>query len=378
MKHIKKAFLKTLSVCMIAVICLGSASCSLFEKSEAEKENDFIKSIGGVSETYVGSVSTVTYNTPEKAAQAYVSEQVVGNKQASVVNTRSLSELSKQEVNAMNLPKDIQDGIVSVQEMEVEYSTQEIVRTSTNNTNNKVKVYVIKYENDWKYYTPAPITGETISKDYYDSVFNYEKYKNCTFSSSFEIDMTMMLVVNTKMSMTQVIKYNENKIYIEQTITTSSLNEKSEESIYVYLEMLENGYECYAKATENNMRWENVELYQVGFNSVEELTPFYDQYLDYTYFTKTNFGFQMSDANARQYMIESLNKESSLGDYIQELDKNMDMDMFVKYYVSNGVLSGIREDASFSINLDDIQMDIEIVAQSSCTNYGSTVITKPF
>ena len=56
--------------------------------------------------------------------------------------------------------------------------------------------------------------------------------------------------------------------------------------------------------------------------------------------------------------------------------------MFAKYYVSGGVLSGVREDASLNMSFSedgmsmDIHMDIE--ANITCTDYGTTVVNKPF
>ena len=380
MNRIKKTLVKGLALAMAATLSFGIVGCSFFEKSEAEKEKEFISSIGGVSETYMGSVSMQSYNSAAKAAEAYVQEQVVGEKEATVVNTKSNGELTPSQVEQLSLPASVQEGIISVEEIEVEYSASKVSYSSTNNQNKKVKVYVIKYANDWKYYTPAPITGETISKSYYDSVFNYEKYKNCTVVSTTEINLDAMLVLNVNMTMTQVVKHAEDKILIEQTTSFSILGEEQSLYISAYIEETgDNSHVCYVQQEQNGI-WEEAALSQIGFNSLEELTPFYNQYLDYTYFTKTDYGFRMSDENAQQYVKQSLEKEEALKEYIA-LGENLNMDLFIKFYVSNGVLSGMRQDASFKLDVNyqeqQVKVDVSMVAQTTCSDYGATVVSKP-
>ena len=63
MNRIKKTLVKVLALAMAATLSFGIVGCSFFEKSEAEKEKEFISFIGGVSETYMGSVSMQSYNS---------------------------------------------------------------------------------------------------------------------------------------------------------------------------------------------------------------------------------------------------------------------------------------------------------------------------
>lgn len=52
--------------------------------------------------------------------------------------------------------------------------------------------------------------------------------------------------------------------------------------------------------------WEEADLTAVGSTSIEELTPFYDQYLDYTYFTKIKYGFALADIKAKKNFMDTL------------------------------------------------------------------------
>ena len=91
MKSIKKFMMKlmVLSLAFIFVFAIGCGGGS----GENAKHNDFIDTIGGVSETYKGEFSEQEFETKEDAAEAYVMQQVVGSNDATVVNTESKGTL---------------------------------------------------------------------------------------------------------------------------------------------------------------------------------------------------------------------------------------------------------------------------------------------
>ncbi|MCI6733983.1 MAG: hypothetical protein MR437_02780, partial [Clostridiales bacterium] len=50
--------------------------------------------------------------------------------------------------------------------------------------NKTTKVYIICFSGYYKYFSPALKTGETVTKSYFDSIFNASKYDNCTVEYS--------------------------------------------------------------------------------------------------------------------------------------------------------------------------------------------------
>lgn len=360
--------------------------------------NDFIDGIGGVSETFAGAVSEDSYSTPEDAAIAFVENEVVGEKNANIVDMVSKGELSDKEINKLDLPEELSDGIQSVELMEVEYdvsdssvsaSTVENLANATSKTY-KVKVYVIKYTVDWKYFVPMPVTGDTISKSYYDSVFDSEKYANCTFENR----STVTAVVDAKaegqkqnmtmvVEMYQLVKYADNKIYFEQRTTstqegTGMDTETSEDVLYAYMEEVDGRFVTYVKNGENG-RWTEGELVMVGVSNMQELRPFYNQYLDYTYFTKEDYGFKLGQESAREYMRQALSAVAGLGNLI-DID-TMDIDMYAEYYVNEGALSGMRMDAVIGMKMEQqgvkMVIDERVETIATCTDYGTTVVENP-
>ena len=157
-------------------------------------------------------------------------------------------------------------------------------------------------------------------------------------------------------------------------------NETTSNSIYAYIEQVGDDIVCYAKVVENGeilLNWQSEYIYNIGFNSVEDLLPFADNYLDYTYFTKTDFGFQIDGEQAERYLQEALEE---LADY-QSVIKDMDIKTIVKFYVKKGALSGMRQD--LTIGYDGVmdgastKLNMTLVAKGTVKDYGTTVVEKP-
>ncbi len=362
-----------------------------------EGHDDFISSIGGVSETFTGGVSKVSYTDVDKAATAFVENEISGEKDVEIIATVSKGNLSKEKIDSLGIPQADKEGIVSVEEIEVEYAEETPSAQGANgfalnykgtlNTSKKVKVYIIKYPNEFKYYTPCPVTGDTLNKSYYDSVFDMEKYKNCTYNTSMTMEMNMVIPgegsMDIDMTITQKMAITETAILLEQvqtgTISDGDTTEPANYAIYAYIVNGQDGIVCYISTDKEE--WFQASLTQIGFSDYEELTPFYDQYLDYTYFKKTNYGFELSEENAQQFINKTLSDElAGLGAQVDGL--NFDIDLFVKYYVREGVLTGAREDVVMNMSVSEgdetMTMDYVIVAEMTVSNYGSTVVEQPF
>ncbi len=365
--------------------CASSGSSS---KGENAKQEAFIKELGGVSETFKGMVSRDSFTTQEAAAKAYVRGEVAGDKSVSIVNTTTKGVLNEKQIAALNLSEDDKQDIVGVETVEVEYTENTAMAyaaTDTLNKSKKVTVYIIKYPNTWKYYTPCPVTGETITKSYYDSVFDSEKYKNCTMTSVVKLEETVTAegeTANVSVNVTSNMLCSETAIYLETSSSysyvMSGVSEAQSEKLAAYIvqQEAEGGkiLECYVKMGDST-EWIMGSLHTIGFDTLEELQPFYDQYLDYTYFTKSSYGFELNKENAQQYVEETLGELDVLSFF-------GDINMFAKYYVSNGVLSGMRMDMQMEIDTTlygtKVSGKMTAMGETKVTNYGTTVVEKPF
>lgn len=390
MKKTLEGLSKKILAIMLVFILIFTISC----KEDDTNDDPFIKELNGVSETFKGAVSTETFSTSQEAAEAFVYDEIAGYNSVEIKETKSNKELSKKEIKKLNIPSEILEGYDTVEEIEITYliNDDELTNLSQStkqideklNKEKKVKVYVIKYGVDWKYFSPMPVTGDTINKSYYDSVFNNEKYQNCTLETTSSVDMTISTQGESyqiQSSITQLIKHSSDKVYLEQTIDATMNGENSKLAMYAYMETKDNALKCYVKMGDDG-EWMEADLTTVGFTSLEELTPFYDQYLDYTYFTKTDYGFALADVNAKTYFMDTL--MAALQEYIS-YNINQDditLDMCVEYYVSGGVLSGMKENADVEIVISfmgvNTNLKEKVTSETKCTNYGTTQVDKPF
>lgn len=348
------------------------------DKGETEKHEAFIEELGGCSDTYKGEVSEYTYETKELAAKAFVEEQVVGDNDVTIVKTESKGELSSTQIEALNIPEAEKTDIVSVEEVEVEYALESstyMSKTQSASPNKIVKVYIIKYPNTFKYYSPAPVTGETVTRSYYDSIFDTEKYQNCTMTSTFEMstEMTTLTLQGKKTTTnsqktTIFAQYSEDKIFQQRTIETTENGETTTSSESIYIEKVDNNILCYSNKTG---AWTLAGY--IGFSDLEDLMPFADAYLDYTYFTKTEFGCEIGQDNMMRYIRETFENDSLVMEYLEQ----MDISAITKYYVAEGVLSGMRQDMTLSLSEGIASAKVISKVETICKDYGTTVVERP-
>ena len=363
-------------------------------------DSAFIDSLGGVSDTYVGAVSEINYYSAEEAAYAFVENEIVGDSHVHSFTYESVEEFDVDDVD-IDIPSEFLYGADSVEKMNVTFNESSAYAYSamatgetSGSTQRTVTVYVIKYGNNFKYFAPMPITGETITKSYYDSVFNSEKYMNCTMQTSMSAAISasglidgVNMSMNMTMSLNQTAKYANDRIYIyQESIATTVMSyggesetESETSTIYGYLE--EDAYGnivCYVRENENEP-WTRGSMISIGFSSMEELVPFYNQYLDYSYFSKTPYGFALEDENARQYFMQAFDE---LSGSISGVDFGSDgVDMIARYYVQDGALTGAQTDATISAEVSEggqtANMTVTVDSTMTCTNYGTTVVERP-
>ncbi len=397
MNKIKRIIAPIVAAVLLLSIC-SLTSCGMFNKDgidlkkEEKSHEAFIKELGGVSDTYVGAVSDNTYNTVSDAAAAYIDDQIVGYSYYSIVNTTEGVELTTDEIRALQLSNEDTRGMISVETVDVTISGSDsysmkntnssgIASLATLNNERTVKVYIIKYDNGFKYFSPCPITGETITRSYYDSVFNSDKYVNCTYTTTSTVEEEISVIAFLKIKVTvetsQIIRFTEDAIYIEQKTKASPsiFGENTEICAYVFEDEY-GSMECYV--SEDGEEWNPGSLSTVGFSSLEDLTPFKDQYLDYSYFNKTDYGFELAEENSKKYVDQTLSSlDTSMFD-------ELTMDMFAKYYVCEGTLSGMRTevflDSSVSTGEEDQELSIKAYAvnEMKITDCGTTVVERPF
>ena len=108
-------------------------------------------------------------------------------------------------------------------------------------------------------------------------------------------------------------------------------------------------------------------------SQLEDLMPFADSYLDYTYFTKTEFGCEIGQDNMMRYIRETFENDSLVMEYLEQ----MDISAITKYYVAEGVLSGMRQDMTLSLSEGIVSASVISKVETICKDYGTTVVERP-
>lgn len=354
-----------------------AASCK--DIGETVQHEAFIRELGGTSETYTGTVSSTTYATASQAIETCVANEVAGNK-ASVVNTTT-TELSKEQVESLNIPASETEGMLGVDKVEVEYNVS--AENAESNEKKTAQIYILKFANEYKYYTTRPANGEIVTQSYYNSVFDDENYTNCTLNSTMEINFDLRNgdeTATTTIKMTQFAKYSENAIYLEQTTEMATETNAAEgtssdsvsEKVWGYMAK-NTTWNCYISRDGKNWDWTSLSSF--GVYQMSELLPFASEKTTYSYFTKTDYGFELTNENARRYV------QNTLGQLSAYLGEDSAMELFAKYYVCNGALSGMRMEMDIDVdygNSTKVTGSITAVAESKVTDYGTTVVEKPF
>lgn len=376
MKTAKKILAGILA--MTTLFSVGfTASCK--NVGENAEHNAFIKELGGTSETYSGEVSQNSYSTEEAAALACVSNEISSYSTGESIVTRK--KLNNSQILQLNLPKTETKDMLGVDELEMEYYISKV----DPNEKKTAKIYIIKFANEFKYYTLRPADGEMVTKSYYNSVFNSQNYKNCTLNSTMEMNLQLTKgdeTATATIKLTQMVKYSETAIYLEQaTETTTETNKagnvsSNSENNKVYGYMAK-GVTWDYYISRDGEEWTWTTLSSFGVYKMSDLLPFAGEKMEYTYFTKTDYGFELTNENARRYI------QHTLGQLSTYLDEDTVIDMFAKYYVCNGALSGMRMDMEMIIDVDydsstKITGNATAVAESKVTDYGMTVVEKPF
>ncbi len=356
-------------------------------KSDPEAEK-FVNEIGGCSETYTGSVSEEDYSSAAEAAEAYVSREIISAESGYSIGNISLEKtLEKNEIKAAGIPDSLTANATRVEKYNVEYtetddsaSAASMISLSANTNSNSVTVYIICYANMYKYFSPVVTNGNTLTRSYYDSIFNSEKYKNCTVNSSVTVSVHVEYLSETieyTMTTESTIMYDNGRIYMTQTVTSTNESIIPSRNMTVYFENDEYGsLDCYIL---QDGVWQAAYLSSIGnlfnFSSIDDLMPFAQSYIDHSYFTKTDYGCKIEKENLGKYVTVAF--DLAFDQLLGTGTDNMQSDGFLDYYVSDGVLSGTRSNISLSFNVSGVSCTEKITSQEKCTNYGTTVVESP-
>ncbi len=352
----KWKFLATLSLATVmGVACL--AGCS-----------------PAASETFEGAVSETTYSSVTTAAQGFLAEELNGSTSTTnFVGYEKQADLTEEEVAALPLEEGV--TLVSAEKGTISYTLSDGSVASLAASTDGVKTqtaYILQYEGGiYRYYVPAQIVGEALTKSYFEDVLDTSKYVNSTFTSNSSMTMSMSMMgqsASQNMSTSMTLKFTENAI---ELYSSSSYYGETETDTMYLVKTTDNGLVLYSQY---EGEWSGYEAY---FDSVDEFWLEYFISLDFSYFEKTSTGFGISSDKLNEYFGEMM--DSMAG----EMDgANISFgDSQMNYVVSEGAIASMSAKYNMSVSASyggySASTTIRGSASGNISNRGTTSITLP-
>lgn len=372
----KKAFILAGTLAAALFVSVGFGACSTG---------------GNYSETFKGVVSEETYDSAEKAAEAFFAEEIAEESPGQyTVSYEKGTDLTAEEIAALELGDLKAEDVKTAEHGTVSYTlsteSASLYAAAPQNKGKQVSVIILGLGEDaFRYYIPQPGVGEMISQSYLNSVCDPSFYKNFTLTAKSTTSM------NEKVSMqgqSQSIKYSinlsitlkvtETAAFIETTTSASGTlpegasTPQGKQTVTVYVVVENEQLVAYVKG-EGGTYTRNEYMFS-EYDSLSELFTYQQPELDYTLFEKTKTGFKLSSDKFDEYV------EEYLGDIFNGFG-GINVSGEATYFVTEGRLAkgtakvsakgGASEDGmSFSVS-------IGASATSNYTAFGSTVVTLP-
>lgn len=378
----KKSFRRvSVIAAIVLIVCTSLSSCSGCAASMEERA--LINEIGGCSETFVGAVSESEYSSAEDAVEAYVKDEIVFNSHnCDIVDVSLTDTLSVSDAGKLGIPDDALVGAKRVMKYDATYTDSDrrasagLQKIASLGTYHGL-VYVIDYEEWFKYFAPAVNNGDPLSKSYLDSIFSSEKYENCTLTQTVEISVKINVffvpIVQQNATLTSTVKYDGNKILFNQKMDSGIDGIDSfDELIYVELDEYGNVDTCYMNKNDGS-GWQRAYL-----QNPKSVKPFGEQYLHHSYFTKTDYGCTINDENLDTYISQALSLASS---ELNTVYGDMESSGSVNYYVSEGALAAILSNITLTMDYEEsgvtARLNENVKTTVKCSDFGTTTVEDP-
>ena len=344
-----------------------------------------INMIGGVSDSFVGAVSSEGYASVDELANDYCQKELCGSDEWWVVmqSYESLGKLSKREIAEIEIPDEVLSGAKYVEKHKINYTIESLhyLHPTKDVT---ADLYVIAYDGYFEYFVPKSENGENISKSYVDSVFPLDDYDNFTLITTVSKSTTMDYndtYISTETTLSAEIKYTLDQIYVSVDVTQRSGELSNQTKNYFYIENISaDSPDCYASV--DGEEWTSCSLDYLGVNSISELYPFGEREIDFTYFIKTSYGFALDEERGLTYYRDVIDRTLDAFFISGVVDwGNAKSDILAEYYVKGGCVKGKRVEASIDVMLNGEhsigRAELTNCETTLCTNFGTTIIERP-
>lgn len=361
-KNKERNMKRTITALLLALV----VACGAMALTACGSKNEY-------SETFVGAVSKASYSTKDDAAEAFIENEVSGLAyDANYVGYEITEELTETQIDKLAIDEQLREDVVSVEKVKVSYTKNNIARTASavaaGSDENVTVLYIYLITvtptgttiTEYRYYVPLSKNGDTLTKSYFDDVFDPSKYINCTQSYSLSA-----FGIKTG---GYVIKVADDKGSIKLDSAYAATADFSEG----YFEQNGSTFRTYLKMNYSDT-WQNGILQVMSLGGTSTITSM-DQFatmcmpnnLDYSWFEKTDFGFKMKSELLSIYIADVLRQNG-----YSDAD-NISTDFSV--YVKEGRIYKITTTITVKVFVTKINLQSENLEFG---NFGATTVETP-
>ena len=344
---------------------------------------------GNYGETFEGAISSETYTSEQKAAEAFFENEVAdGGIEGYNLSYQKGDALTAEEISALRLGDVKAEDVVSAEHGKITYSPAVRARAAQNGQK-EVGLIILGFDNGaFRYYVPQPANGEQITKSYLDSVCDLSAYHN--FSMSYKMTTSMNgnasylghdQIINYSVTVSMELKVAENAAMITLDTSMSGILPAGSDmpasgagKVTIFV-VPEDGL-LVAYSSVNYSQFQRNDYAFADYSSLSELLYFEQPDLDYTFFEKTNTGFKLSSDKFDEYA------EENFADVFESVKEMMpDIKGEATYFVSDGKLAKatVKLTASAHMSEGGASASMKVGASGSCKyfDFGAAVVTLP-
>ena len=362
---------------VVGLLITTAVSIGMFT---AEAELNHFK-YDNYSETFVGVISSASYETKEATVEGFVANELYGaSAQPIYRGYDKISDLTQKEINELAIDEQTRSEIVSAEKVSVKYVSD--------SKEKQVNTCVLEMDGCYRYYVSLSLDGEALTNSYFDSVLDGAKYLNCTSNTVVNMRVNNRQTTSD-VSYRQVIKFDDDIAYFDQAFPGMDYEmyfTEEEGSIDIYMEHPDKkDGKLYSLARINrDLRKQNLEyrVYLTNGNeqvwldtlsTMQDITDFmFMMELDASYFVKTPYGFSMPEEKYKEVCCLMLG-EYEYQEMIVAWEKHF-FNFSADYYVTEGRLSASKITLSMSDGNDVFALTVTV----NYTDFGTTEVYLPY
>lgn len=374
----KKLKIFSILICAILTFALCLSACG------GESEVGSLSNVG--NESFKGQISEQSYTDTEVAARAFLKNELDGKtSKTKFISYTKQQDISRDELEKLPLgeikPSDVTSAEAGTVTYELTSGTGSLLADTEEESTRTHTIYILVVGDRCFYFVPEARNGEMLSNSYYKDLWNLDHYRNSTMTCAIETAVEASgnqgerLKFDMKISIT--MKLSETGIYMKMDTTIDASGDGAEELGSLLGGSMEAAnLETYFIEKDGAL-WGCIKTESGWVAKVSEYTSVENfflknnqqpEFLDYTYFVKTDNGFRIDPTKIQLY-VKNYNPA------FQAMSNSIDMK--AEYIIEDERLKSSVAEIKMEQNAEGAKMGLSMFVKCEYRDYGKTTVTLP-